>query len=98
MANFVPSRSQRALDRILSIGGETAERIKGSNKIHPTKLSMYRRARSKPNASTIALLAKLSSGEVPADGWETSDPDVTPAPVSNKSPHDTLQGTPEGCE
>lgn len=85
MPKYVPSKSQRALDRILSTGGELADRIKAS-KIHGTNLSEYRRARGKPSAATIALLAQLSDGEIPADGWATSEPDVDPTTAADADP------------
>jgi hypothetical protein len=77
------SSSSRALDDLLERGGSEAEAIKGSG-IHRTVLWRYRKGKGKPDAETVALLERLSSGCVPANGWE-DDPPVADHDPKNPS-------------
>lgn len=71
--SMASSSSSRALDELLELGGAEAEAIKSSD-IHRTVLWRYRKGRGKPDAETVALLERLSSGKVPANGWEDDPP------------------------
>lgn len=62
------SASSRALDALLERKGEAATAIQA--KVHRTVLWRYRSGKGKPDAVTVALLERLSDGEVPAGGWE----------------------------
>jgi hypothetical protein len=64
------SASSRALDLVLTEGGEVADAI--SSEIHRTMLWRFRNGRRKPDANTAAKLHRLSGGRVDASGW-TSD-------------------------
>ncbi len=68
------SRSSRDLDSLLDEGGSEADAIKGS--IHRTVLWRYRKGKGKPDADTVALLERLSSGRVQANGWEDETPEA----------------------
>lgn len=63
------SQSSRALDALLRRGGEDADAIRASQ-IHAPNLSRFRNGHTKPSIVTAILLERLSSGEVPANGWE----------------------------
>jgi hypothetical protein len=63
------SPSRRALDHLLTEESAEAKAVRECADVHRTQLWKYRTGRGRPDANTIALLARLSRNRVPADGW-----------------------------
>ena len=79
------SRSSKALDHLLDVGGPEAESIKSESGIHRTVLWRYRTGKGKPDADTVAILDRLTGGKVPANGWEDESPSDAGQPKSSES-------------
>jgi hypothetical protein len=64
------SPARRSLDNILrEEASPEAVAIRTCAEIHRTMLWRYRTGKGRPDANTIALLAQLSNGRIPATGW-----------------------------
>ena len=77
------TRSAVALGRVLDEGGELAGKHKA--RFHPTYLWRWRHGKRKASLALALLVAEITGGEVPADGWG-EEPGLLPAPKRVRKP------------
>jgi hypothetical protein len=66
-----PTKSGRALNNLLLKGGREAEAL--FEAVHFTQLYAYCAGRQKPTMERAALIAKLTKGKVPLNGWLSAE-------------------------